>query len=76
MELDLDVHPSGIQERADVPEDVSVIFIDYALDNSKTEDLAAESIKEINRVLGDVDSSRKPIVVLMSRRESHSGRRN
>ena len=67
-DLGLEVHPSGIRYPKAPPEDVSVIFLDYALDNSKEDDPAAASIEEFNRIQDIMGSSNKPIVVLMSSR--------
>ena len=63
--LGVDVHPSGIRVPQAPPENVSVIFIDYALDHTQ-KDPAAASIQEFKRIRGILDPSGKPIVVLMS----------
>ena len=65
--LGVDVHPSGIRVPQAPPENVSVIFIDYALDNTQ-EDPAAASIQEFKRIRDLLDPYEKPIVVLMSGR--------
>ena len=67
-DLGLEVHPSGIRYLNPPPEDVSVIFLDYALDNTDEDDPAAASIEEFNRIQNILGSSNKPIVVLMSGR--------
>ena len=67
-ELGITVHASGIGDPKDPPDDVSVIFIDYTLDDSNVEDVAAESIAEINRIHDALTTPRRPIVVLMSSR--------
>ncbi len=66
--LGLEVQPSGINDPQDPPEDVSVIFIDYTLDDSDRENVAAKSINEIKRIHRFLNARTKPIVVLMSSR--------
>ena len=71
-ELDLCVESSGIRDPKDPPQGVSVIFIDYTLDDSDPENLSKKSVAEINRIHGLLDESKKPIVVLMSSRTTLS----
>ena len=84
--LGITVHACGVIDPQDPPEHLSVVFIDYALDDTdsgnpptrsigehpleetKSGDLAAKSIEEINRIYDCLHSSNKPIVVLMSGR--------
>ena len=67
-ELGITVHPSGISDPLAPPDDISVIFIDYTLDSSNKEDVAAKSIAEINRIHDALTTPKRPIVVLMSSR--------
>ena len=66
--LGITVQPSGIRDPKDPPADLSVIFIDYTLDDANLEDLAATSIAEINRIHDALTTPSRPIVVLMSSR--------
>ena len=66
--LGLVVQPSGIWDPMDPPSGVSVIFIDYTLDDTDPENLAAKAIDEIKRIHRSLKTSIKPIVVLMSSR--------
>ncbi len=66
--LGLVVQPSGIRDPKDPPCGVSVIFIDYTLDDTDPENLAARAIEEIKRIHSSLKTSIRPIVVLMSSR--------
>ncbi len=66
--LGLVVQPSGIRDPKDPPVDVSVIFIDYTLDDTDPENLAARAIEEIERIHQSLKTPIKPIVLLMSSR--------
>ena len=44
------VQPSGIRDPKDPPADVSVIFIDYTLEDTDSGNVATKSIEEINRI--------------------------
>ena len=68
QELGIHVRQSGVIDPQAPPDDLSVIFVDYALDDANSGDLAVRSIDEINRIFDSLNSSDKPIVVLMSSR--------
>ena len=70
--LGVKVLASGILSPQDPPDNLSVIFIDYVLDESNPQDIAAASIGEINRSQGKLQDSSKPIVVLMSNKQTLS----
>ena len=70
--LGIEVLASGILTSQNPPDDLSIIFIDYDLDESNSDDMAAASIREINRIYGNLQHSSKPIVVLMSNKETLS----
>ena len=70
--LGIEVLASGILGPQNPPHDLSIIFIDYDLDESNPGDMAAASIGEINRIQGLLQHSNKPIVVLMSNKETLS----
>ena len=67
--LGIAVERSSIVSPKTPPDDVSVIFIDYTLDETDPNDIAAASIAEINRIKDDLPASSKPVFVLMSNKQ-------
>ena len=67
-DVGIEVQTSSADDLQAPPQDLSVIFIDYTLDDTDRQNLDAKSIAEINRIHAAMEPHSNPIVILMSSR--------